>query len=215
MAENKNSIIFYRDWKEIFESLSDKDCAELIRHIFKYVNDENPKTENKIVSAVFIPIKNTLKRDLKKWENIRERNKVNGSKGGRPNNPKKPKKPNGLLGNPKKPKKPVSVSVSVTVSEEIFNNFRLLYPGTKLGNKTEFDNLRKKHKDWNEVVPLLLPALNNQITARMKKTESKLFVPEWKNLSTWINKRCWEEEIESVKPKPKIKPFNADEAYDR
>jgi hypothetical protein len=73
MADGKNTIVFYRDWKEIFESLSDKDCAELIRHIFRYVNDEEPETKNKIVEAVFIPIKNTLKRDLKKWESIRKK----------------------------------------------------------------------------------------------------------------------------------------------
>lgn len=73
MAEGKNTIVFYRDWKEIFESLSDKDCAELIRHIFRYVNDENPETDNEIVKYVFIPIKNSLKRDLKKWENIRQK----------------------------------------------------------------------------------------------------------------------------------------------
>ena len=106
MAEGKNSIIFYRDWKEIFESLEDKDCAELIRHIFKYVNDENPETKNPIVNAVFIPIKLILKRDLKKWKSICDRNKINGSKGGRPKNPEEPKKPSGLSGNPEEPKKP-------------------------------------------------------------------------------------------------------------
>jgi len=123
MAEGKNSIIFYRDWKEIFESLEDKDCAELIRHIFKYVNDENPETKNPIVNAVFIPIKLILKRDLKKWKSICDRNKINGSKGGRPKNPEEPKKPSGLSGNPEEPKKP---DIDIDIDNEnifIYNEF--------------------------------------------------------------------------------------------
>jgi hypothetical protein len=126
MAEGKNTIVFYRDWKDIFESLQDKDCAALIRHIFRYVNDENPETDNEVVNAVFIPIRNTLKRDLKKWETICERNKINGSKGGRPKNPKEPIKPSGLSGNPNKPKKPDSDS-DIDIDKEVNNNINIYY----------------------------------------------------------------------------------------
>ncbi len=105
MAEGKKGFLLYADYQELFEELSDEDAGQLIKHIFKYVNDQSPKTDNKIVKISFIPIKRALKRDLKKYENICERNRLNGSKGGRPKNPKEPKKPNGLSGNPKEPKK--------------------------------------------------------------------------------------------------------------
>lgn len=68
MAENKKSFLLYCDYKEIFESISDKNAADLIRHIFRYVNDENPISENESVNLLFITIKNQLKRDLKKYE---------------------------------------------------------------------------------------------------------------------------------------------------
>lgn len=69
-----------------------------------------------------------------------------------------------------------------------FEDFRKRYPGTKRGLDTEFQNFRKKHKDWATVIPLLAGAL--EIYLQRLKTN------EWlkpKNLQTWINQRCWEE----------------------
>ena len=77
-----------------------------------------------------------------------------------------------------------------------FEVFRQNYPGTKRGHKIELENLKKKHKDWIDIVPKLSDALSYQINAREIKHRAGGFVPEWKNLQTWINQRCWEEEIE-------------------
>lgn len=78
---------------------------------------------------------------------------------------------------------------------EIFEQFRLDYPGTKRGFEVEFENFKKKHKDWQEVLLLLQKRLDYQKDARQVRKENKLFVPEWKNLQTWINQRCWEDII--------------------
>lgn len=113
--EGKKSFLFYADWQEIFESLGDKDCAELIRHIMRYVNDEDPETDNPIVQVAFIQIKNTLKRDLEHWTDIKKKRSDSGKKGGRPKQ-SKAKKPNALFDKQSKAKKAVSVSVSVNDS---------------------------------------------------------------------------------------------------
>lgn len=84
MAENKKSFVLYADYIEIFEELSDVDAGQLIKHILKYVNDESPVTENAMVKVSFIPIKQQLKRDLKKWEDFRLKQAEHGKKGGRP-----------------------------------------------------------------------------------------------------------------------------------
>ena len=68
MAENKKSFVAYADWKETFDALSDEKAGQLIKHIFAYVNDENPESEDMLINAVFASIKQTLKRDLRKWE---------------------------------------------------------------------------------------------------------------------------------------------------
>jgi hypothetical protein len=80
--------------------------------------------------------------------------------------------------------------------ENCFEIFRQNYPGTKRGFNIEIENLKKKHKDWITIIPILSDSLNYQKSAREIKHRSGGFVPEWKNLQTWINQRCWEEEIE-------------------
>lgn len=69
MAEGKKSFVAYADWKETFDALENDVAGELIKHIFAYVNDENPISNNPIIKAVFPNIKNALKRDLEKWDN--------------------------------------------------------------------------------------------------------------------------------------------------
>lgn len=83
-----------------------------------------------------------------------------------------------------------------------FDLFRKVYPGTKNGNETEFSNFKKKHKDWNAVLPNLETIIKNQIKHKEQLKSQGQFVPAWKNLSTWINKRCWEEEFVAA-PQPK------------
>lgn len=72
MAEGKNAIIVYADWKKKFESLTDDEAGRLIKHFFRYVNDENPVAPDRITELSFIDIEQSLKRDLKKWENTLE-----------------------------------------------------------------------------------------------------------------------------------------------
>lgn len=68
MAENKQSFVLYADQYELFKKLPNDQAGELIKHIFAYVNDENPTTENLLIQIAFEPIKAQLKRDLKRWE---------------------------------------------------------------------------------------------------------------------------------------------------
>lgn len=68
MAENKQSFVLYADQYELFKKLPNEVAGELIKHIFAYVNDENPTTDNLLIEIAFEPIKAQLKRDLKRWE---------------------------------------------------------------------------------------------------------------------------------------------------
>jgi hypothetical protein len=104
MALNKKSFVLYTDQRSYFDKLNDQEAGQLIKHIFSYVNDENPNPVDRIIDLSFEPIKLQLKRDLVKYESISNRNKSNGKLGGRPKQ-EEPKKPTGLSGNPDKPKK--------------------------------------------------------------------------------------------------------------
>ena len=85
----------------------------------------------------------------------------------------------------------------LTQDEQLFEKARKEYPGTKRGLKTEFDNFKKKHKDWKDAILLLSSSIENQILVKTQLKEQNKFVPEWKHLRTWINQRCWEEETEA------------------
>ncbi len=73
MAEGKKSFVLYSDFSHLFSELSDEEAGKLIKHIFSYVNDEDPQTDNRIVNLAFQPIKQQLKRDLLHWNNIKEK----------------------------------------------------------------------------------------------------------------------------------------------
>jgi uncharacterized phage protein (TIGR02220 family) len=80
MAENKKSFIAYSDWHGMFNALPDEVAGKLIKHIFSYVNDENPSSEDFIINALFEQIKATLKRDLIKWDKERSQRSDAGKK---------------------------------------------------------------------------------------------------------------------------------------
>ena len=61
MATNKKSFLFYVEWIESFEDLTDKEAGQLIKHILLYVNDESPELTDRLLKQAFIPIKQQLK----------------------------------------------------------------------------------------------------------------------------------------------------------
>lgn len=74
---------------------------------------------------------------------------------------------------------------------DVFEEARKEYPGTKRGRDTEFKDF-KRHRDWKEVLPLLLPAIRNQNRMwRIEHTATR-FIPHFR---TWLFQRRWEIEL--------------------
>lgn len=128
MATGKTSFILYSDLVHTLRKLVNEDrknntnnAGELFLHLLEYVNDTEPEPVNMIVDLTFEPIKQHLKRDLKKFEHRADRSRENGKLGGRPKNPEKP---TGLKNNLTEPRKPDSdndsdnVNVSDSVNEK-------------------------------------------------------------------------------------------------
>jgi len=67
MAVDKKSFVLYSDQRSIIEMLPDDKAGILLKHIFAYVNDENPINNDPLVLLAFEPIKLQMKRDLIKW----------------------------------------------------------------------------------------------------------------------------------------------------
>jgi hypothetical protein len=76
MAKDKKSFVLYCDIIHTIEQLTDQQAGHLFKHVLYYVNDLNPDTDNVITKIAFEPIKQQLKRDLVRYEKIRERNSL-------------------------------------------------------------------------------------------------------------------------------------------
>ena len=81
MAENKKSFILYYDQRSVIDMLPDDIAGKLFKHIYAYVNDENPISDDLLINLAFEPIKLQLKRDLLKWEDSAGTKSINGRLG--------------------------------------------------------------------------------------------------------------------------------------
>jgi len=80
MAENKKSVLLYCDIIHTVEELTDQEAGVLFKHYLRYVNDQNPTPPDRITAIAFEPIKQTLKRDLRKWESKSSKNRESANK---------------------------------------------------------------------------------------------------------------------------------------
>lgn len=81
MAKDKKSFILYVDQKDLWNKLPDEIAGKLIKHIYAYVSDENPTSEDLMIEIAFEPIKQQLKRDLKLFEEKRVKRSEAGKEG--------------------------------------------------------------------------------------------------------------------------------------
>lgn len=88
MAENKNSFVMYADFVHTLRKLVEDDrkngtnnAGELFLHTLEYVNDNDPEPVNFTVEITFEPIKQALKRDLRKFDEKREKSSIAGREG--------------------------------------------------------------------------------------------------------------------------------------
>jgi len=73
MAVNKKSFLLYVDLIHTVEKLPDDYAGKLFKHLLQYVNDMNPETDDIVINVAFEPIKQSLKRDLVRWDETREK----------------------------------------------------------------------------------------------------------------------------------------------
>jgi len=194
MAKDKKSFILYADQKALFEKLPDDLAGKLIKHIFKYVNDENPVSEDLIIEIAFEPIKNHLKRDLKLFEEKLVKRSEAGKAGAEKRWQEMANDSNRInnIANDGKRIKPIAKiadNVNVNVND-IYNTPPLedfiAYAVSKVHN-IDKDQVRLKYESW---------LVNEWCTnAKGKKTKIK----NWK--STLLNTLPYISRIDTNEPK--------------
>jgi hypothetical protein len=111
-TQTKNkSFILHKDSLSILNKLTDEQAGQLFKAIYKYqLNNTLP--QDNFISIIIDPFLNQFSRDDIKYQNVIERNKINGSKGGRPKTQNNPLGYLATQDNPKEPKKADSDSDS-------------------------------------------------------------------------------------------------------
>lgn len=194
MNDKKKSFLLYLDTLEILHKLTDEQAGKLLKAFLAYHSEQDLNLDP-MLDLVFFSFQAQFERDLEKYKKIVERNKNNGSKGGRPKNPKEPKKPSGLSGNPAKPKKADSGSVSVSgkdsdsesvnkVTNDRFAEFWDLY-----GKKSDSAKCKAK---FSKLSKSDIELIFEKLPAYIKSTPDKQYR---KNPITWLNGKCWNDEI--------------------
>lgn len=182
MASGKKSFVAYSDWKETFDSLSDEYAGKLIKHIFAYVNDENPISEEMVINAVFSNIKHTLKRDLNKWESQIEQRKAAGKKSAEIRATKSNERSNSFNEITRNPT--VSDSVNVSVNDIVVEE-----------EKTAFD------KNFN-----LEPKSSG---IKIDDCFHKGYAAEMKTESEWVENTCRQLKLDFSKIPKALEDFNS------
>lgn len=92
-------------------------------------------------------------------------------------------------------KKKEDTNVSKKELEQMFEIFRQKYKsygGKVRGFEVELKDFKKKHKDWEEVIPILGYAIDKEAQERSAALRRGDFFPQIKNLKTYLNQRSWE-----------------------
>jgi len=152
MAENKKGFLLYCDLIHTVEKLDNEQAGKLFKHILEYVNDLNPITEDLLTQVCFEPIKQSLKRDLKKWEKQHEQRIAAGKKSAQV------RKQNSTLVNARSISSTVSGSVSVK-EKDIYRSFAHLSMSLTEFNKLEIEYTKQQ---IDEVIDSIQNFANNK-----------------------------------------------------
>jgi len=154
MAENKKGFLLYCDLIHTVEKLNDEQAGKLFKHVLDYVNDLNPITEDLLTQVCFEPIKQSLKRDLKKWEKQHEQRIAAGKKSAQV------RKQNSTTVNDRSVSSTVRGNVSVSVKEkDIYRSFAHLSMSLTEFNKLELEYTKQQ---IDEVIDAIQNYANNK-----------------------------------------------------
>lgn len=197
MADGKKSFVLYCDMKHTVDLLDDALAGKLLKHLLRYVNDEDPEIDDLLLKIAFEPIKRQLKRDLGHWEETRVKRVESGHLGGIKSGQSRRKKQNqaneASALNPKQTEanEAVNVNGTVTVNDNVINKIN--------NNGTNWEDIKIKWQGdfrWKEKVSrdkkIDVVAVEKKMTefiAGIELKEDYKDIPGLKNhFINWYNK---------------------------
>lgn len=161
ISEDKKSFVLYCDLKHTVDLLDDISAGKLLKHLLRYVNDENPVTHDPIIKIAFSAIEQQLKRDLNAWRRRKEINAINGRKGGLKSGLSRSKKRTKQINQPLqnlseaiKNEANEAVNVNVNVNDTVNTNLDSVLAVAAVGSEKVKEVANKVWKDqlWKEQI---------------------------------------------------------------
>ena len=206
----RDSMLFPFRWFSTLLELEDNELREMLSAISHYAEHGEASHFKGAMAALWNELKQRIDFDNQKYAEICVRNRSNGAKGaeygkrgGRPKkNPEKPREtPTGVLKTPKTPDadadikegdiniSPESAALPLAapaVAESVFSfdDFWISY-----GKKTERKRCREKYDRIGEEDRAVI---KRQLPVYLSSTPELRYR---KNPLTWLNGRCWEDEL--------------------
>lgn len=186
MAVDKKSFVLYSDLIHTIRKMPPQKAGELFLHILEYVNDENPETDDLIINLTFEPIKQSLKRDLVRYEN----KKKQWSEAGKASAEAKKEKrsSNSTDVNERSKRSTVSTvsvndSVSVNVNDNVLSKDNIktktkVLEFIELSN-SEIESIKMKYGD--EAYNFCIETLNNY-----KGSSGKKYKSDYHTICGWV-----------------------------
>ena len=149
--KHKNTILFHKDWQPLINSLPQDAQIEFWQLFMSYEPNNTPEIINPIVVPIWTFIQSQLDKFNDKYEqNVVERNRLNGSKGGRPKKSEtNPKNPMGYL----ETQKTLNKNKNINNNENDNNNNKVKKPAPKK-NIPEFEEFKNYALEKKEDVCL-------------------------------------------------------------
>lgn len=147
----KDSFILYTEQKEVVDKLTDEQAGKIFKAIYEYVKtDKMPKLDG-LLDIVIIPFKQSLDRNMEKWEEIKKKRSEAGKIGAEIKKQKQAKEANANFAKNKIANQAVNVSVPVNVNDNVTT--------TVVNNASDscVDGLQKIIEFYNNNIGLLSP----------------------------------------------------------
>ena len=178
----KTGFILHLDSLSVLDELTNEQAGILFKAIRDYNLGKEPELDFAMRMA-FIPFKNQFERDLEKYNNTCERNRNNGSKGGRPKKPTETQKTQVVF---EKPKKADNKNDNDNNKENIYRAFKHLSISIEEFNKLCIDYTKQQVDD-------ILDQIENY-------SQNKKFSSLYLTAKNWLKRNEKQNEITIVDP---------------
>ena len=200
MAENKKSFVLYCDLIKTIEHLTNEEKGILFQHLLEYVNDMDPVLEDRLLITAWKPIEVQLKRDLIKFEEVREKRSEAGKRSAEVRSAKNVKD---TLTNSTSVKSVKHRSTNPT--DNVNDNDNVLLSNNNNGNggwekviglfpATKQNGLIEAAMVWNSLEQKQKQSVIRHLNPYIKNTEERFM----KQIGNYFNERMWE----NMKSKP-------------